>query len=423
MGERTLKKVLLLAYYFPPLGMGGSQRPAKFAKYLHRYGWEPTVVTVKPIAYWANDPESLAELSHVRIIRTESLDPQRLIARYRSGGIVAAAGASAGPAAWLNQKVLPFFLLPDSKILWKGHAVRAVQKLFQENRFDAVMTTSPPHSVHLIGKRISGKFNLPWIADFRDGWAGGVVVHEPTSIQARINRHLQDKVLRNASAVIAVTKAIASELSNEGGTKVHYLPNGFDPEDIQPIKTGNDRFTICHVGSITRFSHPGTFLKALARLLDSRPELRSRLRIRFVGQDTLGDFNGMVDDYKLNDIVEATGYVSHGESVRYLMDADALLLVAQGNPGAHFIPGKTFEYIGALKPMLVISNVSDTTDLLAGYRLAWIVAPDNIDRIGQGIVKLLENPPEPGDREKRFGDSFDRTKQTEQLAQILDSIT
>ena len=117
-GKIKLKKVLVLSYYFPPIGMGGTQRIAKFGKYLAEFGWEPTIITVLPISYWAIDETTLDELSHVRIIRTESLDPQRLLAKMGKKQL-AKVGSGKGLAHFVNLKILPFFLLPDTKILWK----------------------------------------------------------------------------------------------------------------------------------------------------------------------------------------------------------------------------------------------------------------------------------------------------------------
>ena len=128
----------MLSYYFPPIGMGGTQRAAKFAKYLPEFGWEPTVVTVKPIAYWAQDPALLDEIQKVRILRTESFDPQRLMAKYRPLGKTRLRTKSYGGfVTTLNEYIIPFFLLPDSKILWQHHAIKTVDKLLAYEKFDS----------------------------------------------------------------------------------------------------------------------------------------------------------------------------------------------------------------------------------------------------------------------------------------------
>jgi glycosyltransferase involved in cell wall biosynthesis len=424
-GETELKKVLFLSYYFPPIGMGGTQRPAKFAKYLSGFGWEPTVISVLPISYWANDETALDELKHVRIIRSESWDPQRLLAKMGRKQSATVAGGR-GLAQWINQKVLPFFILPDTKILWKKHCVQTVSQLLEKEQFDAIFSTSPPHSVHLIAQKLSQKYNIPWIADFRDSWAHGVVVHEPTFIQKKINLCQQKKVLRNANAVTAVTPGISQELAKSTSLekKISYLPNGFDSSDFKDLGgPKNNKFVFCHIGSITQYSHPKILLKAFADLIKEQPELKQKLVLQFVGQNLIGNFNDLLLKYNLKELVEQTGYVSHRESVKKLINADALVLIAQGKKGAHFIPGKAFEYIGASKPILAITNVSDTIDLLKDYSLATTASPSDGLAIKNAIQAIISSKPIPDKKNIDFQKTFDRKIQTKQLAEILNSIT
>jgi glycosyltransferase involved in cell wall biosynthesis len=422
-----LKKLLFLSYYFPPLGMGGTQRSAKFAKYLSQFGWEPTVVTVKPISYWAIDDSALDELKHIRIIRTESLDPQRVLTRLRGEQPAQQqSGSSGGLLQKINQNIFPFIFVPDTKILWKYHCLQAVDELLKTEKFDAVFTTSPPHSVHLIGQKISHKYNLPWIADFRDSWAGGVVVHEPTIIQRSQNKRRQNKVIRNANGLTVVTRGIADEFSKHvaGENKIHYIPNGFDRADFEELnKQQNDIFTFCHIGSITQFSHPKVLFRAIRLLLNNHPELAQKIKYRFVGQSVIPNFKEMVEQYNLNDVIEHTGYVAHAEALKYLKQADALFLIALGKKRANFIPGKTYEYLGAQKPILAITNVNDTNEILKPSKLAFVNGPTDISRIADSIEKIAQNSQSIDSAGIDYAKQFDRKKQTEQLADILNSIT
>lgn len=425
---KLLKKLLFLSYYFPPLGMGGTQRSAKFAKYLGEFGWEPTVVTVKPISYWANDESALDELKDIRIIRTESLDPQRVLTRIKGEQPAQAqsGGGSGGIFQKINQKIFPFIFVPDTKILWKHHCLEAVDELFKTEKFDAVLTTSPPHSVHLIGMKISQKYKLPWVADFRDSWAGGVVVHEPTIIQRMQNRRLQKKVLRNADALTVVTSGIKNEFVKESkqDEKIHYIPNGFDPADFEELsEPKNDKFTFCHVGSITQFSYPEVLFKAITVLFEKKPELAQKIKFKFIGQSVIPNFKELMEKYNLADIVEQIGYVAHSDSLKYLKQADALLLIALGKQGACFIPGKTYEYLGALKPVLAITNANDTAEILKLSNLAFVNEPGNISKIADSIEKMIENPQPIKPADVEYAQQFDRKKQTEQLVEILNSIT
>lgn len=427
-----MKRLLLLSYYFPPLGMGGTQRAAKLAKYLPQFGWDVTVVTVKPIAYWAEDEQLLQELQHIRIIRTESLDPQRLLRRWRKTKTFAAdvrpsVAGSNRLLALINQKVLPFFLVPDSKILWSHPARKQVKRLLQREHYDAVFTTSPPHSVHLIGSKIAARYGLKWVADFRDEWSGGVVVHEPTPLQRWLNRRLQKSVVQKADAVISVTPGIERAMrvyDPAHDDKFHLITNGFDRDDF-PDQTGqkkDERFVFCHCGSITRFSDPEPFLKGLSLAIAKYPQLRHRVRVRFVGYDAYGGFPQLVAALGLDSLVEYSGYQTHRQALQSLMYADALILIALGKKQASFIPGKTFEYIAAQKPILAISNVQDTVSFLQKLNMDVIQDEDDCERIAERIKDLVDRP-EPPHIDQQLLAKYDRRNQAQQLAVILNELT
>ncbi|HPI72984.1 MAG TPA: glycosyltransferase family 4 protein [bacterium] len=421
-----MKKLLMLCYYFPPLGMGGVQRPAKFAKYLQLYGWQPTVVTVEPIAYWAQDPELLRELNSIRIIRTESYDPQRLWQKYRpaipSASVVRVEAPSS--ARRVLEQTMAFWLMPDSKILWKRPLLARIQRLLQEESFDALYTTSPPHSVHLIGRRIARRTGLKWVADFRDSWAGGVVVREPTRVHRRWNRWLQRAVLKQADAVLTVSQGIADQLKDSfaRSEKIHLIPNGFDPEDFPSSQAADPFFTFCHCGSITRFSDPRVVLQALERIRRKTPAVYERIRLLFVGLDVTGKLSQQVADLGLADHVCHCGYQNHREALQRLMNSQALLLVARGADNAHFIPGKTWEYLASGKPILALTDVPDTADVLLKSGAARLCAPDDPVECAEAMSALAQNQHSWFKPQNDFINRYNRRRQTEQLAAVLDAL-
>lgn len=421
----------MLSYYFPPLGMGGTQRPAKFAKYLPEFGWQPTVLTVKPVAYWVEDASLMDELAKVRIIRTESWDPQRLLARFGKAN-PATQGASVASrkpsrvARFLNEKFLPFFLIPDSKILWRWHALRAVGKLMEREKFDALYTTSPPHSAHLIGRKIARTCGLRWIADFRDNWAGGVVVHEPTHFQRSVNLYLQNSVLEQADAIISASSGIQnallkSQTAHRG--KFCVIPNGYDDGDFRmPSRRADDRrFVFCHCGSVTAFSDPQFLLDALPIFRERYPELADKVLFQFVGYETTSRLQERFHGLGLGSMLHVTGYKPHREALQYLVNADALLLIARGKAGATFIPSKTFEYLGTKRPILALTNVQDTIDLLSKADHAVVLGLENHSMIADAIATLARG--EAKTANESFVAQFERRRQAEQLAAILDSLT
>jgi glycosyltransferase involved in cell wall biosynthesis len=421
-----MKKLLMLCYYFPPLGMGGVQRPAKFAKYLPQFGWQPTVVTVLPIAYWALDDELLQELDSVRIIRTESLDPQRLLAKlnkHHSPPVISPT-QKATLMQWLLESAALFFFIPDSKILWRRHAMRTVQTLLENESFDALYSTSPPHSTHLIAKALAHRHGLKWVADFRDSWAQGVVVHEPTVLHRRLHQRMQHSVVERADAVVAVSPGIAAQLDTSGRfkKKIWTIPNGFDSTDLPNTKTTDDYFTFCHCGSITPFSDPMTLLQALQIIKKEQPRIYQRIRIKFVGLDVVGHFNQLIAEMGLADVVTGYGYLSHHDALGHVMSSHALILVALGRMNAHFVPGKTFEYLGSGKPILAISNVKDTIDVLQASGAGLLCDPLDVSGCAKNIMAIYHHQLSWFHPDHSFIAKYNRRDQTEQLVNVLDAI-
>lgn len=407
--------------------MGGVQRSAKFAKYLPLFGWQPTVITVRPIAYWAQDDTLLRDLEHVHVHTTESWDPQRVLARCKKQQVVNLSSRSGQKS--ISQRVLEqtvaFFFVPDLKILWRGPVVNAVRQLLQHERFDALYSTSPPHSTHLIGRKLAARHRLVWVADFRDSWAQGVVVHEPTFLHRRLHRYLQDKVVTAADAVLAASQGIARQLAGnhpKQQQKIHVLPNGFDPEDFPEPSSPDDYFTFCHCGSITRFSEPTVLLQALLIIKQQHPHIYHRLRVKYIGLDTTSAMARQVKELGLEQVVHCYGYLDHRQALQHLVNSQALILIAMGKKDAHFIPGKTYEYFGSAKPILAISNVTDTIELLQQSRVALLCKPGDADDCAQKMIRLAQGCSSEMKADGVFLDSFNRKRQTEQLASLLNGL-
>ncbi len=420
-----MKRVLMICYYFPPLGMGGTQRPAKFARYLPEWGWQPTVLTVRPIAYWAQDPGALEELEHVRIERTESWDPQRLLLRFRGGPSAPVSGSvgSGGLAGWINRRVLPWLFVPDSKRLWAPHALRCAKRLIRNQDFDAIFSTSPPHSVHLVAATLARESGLPWLADFRDRWAGGVVTREPSILHRYYNRRLQRRVVGEADALVAVTPGLQRQLRELTTRPVYYLPNGYDDADFPTTQddSHNRRFRFCHCGSLSRFSDPAPLLQGIHRLLEREPGLGSRLVFDFVGYDTLGTVADRIVQLGLEDVVRLQGYKPHREALADLMQADGLVLSAWGQPDDTFIPGKTFEYMASRKPILALTRVQDTRELLHTYPAAFVTGSWDPDAIADRILDVMQTGAETSVSPESVAE-YSRRNQTRELGRILDQI-
>ncbi len=358
-----MRRLLLVTYYFPPSGGSGVQRPLKLAKYLPDYGWQPTVLTVRPdaAAYPDLDP-SLAEdvPPSARVERTNAWDPYALYARLQgkrkseavSVGFVGEGAPSRMQrlARWVRANVF----LPDARVGWVPFAVARGRRLLAGGGFDAMLTTGPPHSAHLTGLLLSRLRGVPWVADFRDPWTDIDYAGElPATWPARrLDAALERAVLRGASAVTVVTPSWRERLARRVPGRYALIRNGFDPADFAgeaPAPAGD--FVIAYLGNLNAARSPDALWEALRRLDDAAAQ-RPRLRVRFIGNVDPAA-RAAARRYGVGDRVEVRPYVPHGEAVRAMRRSTLLLLVinrAANQQG--IIPGKLYEYIASGRPVL-----------------------------------------------------------------------
>ncbi|MBC7186510.1 MAG: glycosyltransferase family 4 protein [Calditrichaeota bacterium] len=420
------KRVLFVAYYFPPLGMGGVQRAAKFVKYLPEFGWEPVVVTVKDVAYFARDEALAREVEGRRIHRTGSLDPQRLLAIVRGGNEAEGdTNASRGLGSlWKAYETLSkWVFVPDGKVLWLPFAMCRAIRAAKTGRISVVVTTSPPVSAHLVGLVLRWGLGCRWVADFRDQWTGGHLDLSPTRLHAVLNRALERLVLRCVDAVVCVSRELSLSLRDKSGREslpVAIIPNGYDEQDFRPVppRRSSTR-NIVYCGSISRLADPSNLLKACASLVSRRPEFRRILRVTFVGESIGLDLPGLVARLGLDRLVDCTGYVEHDKAVRFLQEADLLVLLLTGTTSRDVVPGKVFEYLRAGKPILAIVPPGETADLLRGYAPGAVLTDNSVASIEQGLMEVLTRPARTHRVDMLRLQRFERRYLTGQLAEVL----
>jgi glycosyltransferase involved in cell wall biosynthesis len=336
------RRVLLVCYYFPPLGLGGVGRPINLIKRLPQYGWECHVLTVKPVLYRAYEPELLDGLDMVRIFRAGSYDPQRLLYLLGVRKVKAQTISQARPVA---EK---FF--PDSKVGWAGPAMRLGRRLHQDHNYAAVISTSPPISAHLIGLAFGQELGLPWIADFRDFWtiykAEEVYSDEPHRRRAQ---QLLNQIRDKAAALTAVNRSIIEYL---GVGEV--IPNGYDPETAEYWKQApsTDAFTIGLLGH----QHDTREIEPLLSLFEGfrarRPDGFKRLRLLQVGEIDAQWFRSLMKERGLDMQIDLRGRQSRAETIRTLSQAHLFFLGISQKEGPGFLPGRTFELIASGRPVL-----------------------------------------------------------------------
>lgn len=401
------RRVLFIAYYFPPLGMGGTQRLAKLCKYMQRDGWLPTVVTVKPIAYHAYDESLLGDVKGIRVVRTGSFDPARLLFRWRQlrgiTGQIPKHGPKAGkPVSDRLSTWLSWLFVPDTRLLWLPFALWHTVRRLRHEQYFAVVTSGPPHSSHFIGwfvKKIFGGLwkkatHSParpriWLADFRDSWSGGDFQPEPTSLHRWFNRALQRFILRRADLVTAISLPLVEELKAIGKPNTvtpHLLPNGYDPEDFVDTPSVAECFAVVFCGAATAVACPQTLIEGFRVFAERAQVAPHEACLRFVGADLTGKIASWVQENNLQRFVEITGYVRHREAIDAMQKAAVLAYVVAPRTSTVYVGGKTYEYLAARRPVLCIGEAVEGLRLLRQYAQTRVCDFYAIDAIALALL-------------------------------------
>ncbi|MBP1654227.1 MAG: glycosyl transferase family 1 [Bacteroidetes bacterium] len=350
------RRVLVIAYYFPPMGLSGVQRTAKFVKYLPAFGWHPTVLTVEPTGYIARDESLLEEFdrSAVTVARTPAAGPGRVFANREVVKLPSERMRK------LLSRVSDTFFIPDNKIGWKRRAVARALELHGETPFDLIFTTAPPFTDFMIGAEVKEAIGKPLVFDYRDPWVDYPFKFYLTPFHRMRHSYLEAQALRASSHVIATSRRVKELLIKRyrflSFHDVDIISQGFDPADF-PASPGPARVArpggkmrITYAGIFWEDRIPDHFLQALHDLFQERPKLRGRIEAMFVG--TFRDENHrLVSKLGLQDAVVVREYLPHRECVEVLRSSDVLWAVAGDDLGT---PGKLYEYIGARKPILAL---------------------------------------------------------------------
>lgn len=338
----TPRHVLLVCYYFPPLGMGGIGRPINLFQELPRLGWDCHVLTVKGVAYRGYEKELAASLDQSRIHRAGSYDPQRLL--YLLGV------RQVGGTTIEGTRAASSLFFPDSKVGWVGPAVRLARKLCREHKFDVVLTTSPPVSSHLIGRQIAQEFNIPWVADFRDYWTVEPIEKAyHTDSFVRRGNDLLDRIRSGADALTAVNHAIRAYLGDGDVIRNAYNEHQALAWVVPP---SSDRFCIGLPGNQTVSITWEPLLDAIADARRIEPAIDSRIELVQVGQIDPSAFRQAVERRSLRCRLSLHGQVSRTSFVEALNTTHLIYLGVPKIEGLQFVPGRIFDLLPSGRPIL-----------------------------------------------------------------------
>ncbi|HDZ59093.1 MAG TPA: glycosyl transferase family 1, partial [Ignavibacteriales bacterium] len=386
-------KVLVIAYYFPPMGLSGVQRTLKFVKYMKNYNWEPTVFTTGNVGYFAHDESLYKELNElkIRVIRTIGNDPNTLLSKY---------GTIKLPRESIRKtfnKLSQTFFIPDNKTSWSKQVYKLASKLMNKETFDAIYVTIPPYSAFMTAAKLKNKFNVPLFVDYRDMWYDSYLAFYPTPVHKYLNKKYEYNSLKAADRVIVTNRKIKEKLINTYQfltfDDIVILPHGFDPEDFEYIPAEpklNHKMRITYSGIFYAHNTAKYFLKAFKKLVYEKPEVAARIELHFVGY--LGKQNErLVRKLNLQEYVVDQGYLTHSDAIGIIKSSDVLwMMLGKWKYSETIAPGKLYEYFGSQKPIIgcVPDGVAKTA--LQDYEASFICPPDDIEKIKESIFEAYK---------------------------------
>lgn len=361
-----MKRLLIITYYWPPTGGSGVQRWVKFSKYLPQYGWQPVIYTPENPERLAYDESLLGDVPEcAEIIRTRIVEPYGIYRRLvgKKGGQTEVNPVSGGRKSLMQRLSLWVrgnFFIPDPRVSWVRPSVRFLKRYLREHPVDAVVTTGPPQSMHLIGLGLKKALGVRWLADFRDPWTEIFYYKHLGLGKFADSRHhrLERQVLDSADTVIAVTPYVRDDFRRRTATPVALITNGFDEDDFagRTPARHEGRFTIVHTGLFAADGNPLNLWDALAGKCAEDPAFAARLQIRLAGK-TDAEIVEAIRSRGLGDKFVDLGYLPHDEVVAEQLGADVLILPLRREPEyAKVLPGKIFEYLASGRPVLGIGQ-------------------------------------------------------------------
>jgi glycosyltransferase involved in cell wall biosynthesis len=362
----TLRKVLIITYYWPPSGGAGVQRWLKFSKYIRNYGWEPIIYTPENPEAPAIDNSLEKDIPEgITILQQPIFEPysayKRLVGMKPDDKVNAGflqekekPGLAEGLAVWLRGN----FFIPDARRYWIRPSVKYLKNYLANNPVDAIVSTGPPHSMHLIALELHKKFNIRWLADFRDPWTGIDFYHQLklSSLADKIHHKLEKKVLTTASAVTVISRTMIKEFNAIVKRDYELVTNGFDESDISPLPQNqlDKKFTISHIGSINSTRNPFRLWQVLAEMVENNPGFADALQIKLVGKVDIGVLKS-IEENGLTKYLERVEYMPHQDVMQEIQKSQVLLLLINNTPNAKgILTGKIFEYLGSGRPILSI---------------------------------------------------------------------
>jgi glycosyltransferase involved in cell wall biosynthesis len=422
-------KLLIITYYWPPAGGPGVQRWLKFVKYLPEFNIQPIVYIPENPTYPIVDNGLQSEVSDKAIIlKNKIFEPYGLasfLGKNKTKKISSGIIPNQKKQSVLEKTLLWVrgnLFIPDARFLWVKPSVKYLSKYIQENNIDTIVTTGPPHSLHLIGLQLKKELNIKWFADFRDPWTtiGYHKALKLSSYAKKKHKALEKLVLTSADTIIVTSKTTKTEFQAITSKPIEVITNGYDEEKIER-QTLDDKFTLAHIGSFLSERNPRILWQALQELVIENPDFKNDFRLKLIGA-TSQEVLDTIASFQLNEYIQNLGYVSHQQAVEHQRKSQVLLLIEINSTATKsIIPGKLFEYMVSERPIIAIGpEGSDFAEIITATNTGVFFTYDEKEKLKALLLKYYQEYQNQNLKVHAVGlQQYSRKSLTEQLVQIL----
>ncbi len=397
-----MKKVLIITYYWPPSGGSGVQRWLKFVKYLRDFGWEPVVYTPENPEFPALDNSLFKDIpENITIIKRPIWEPYSAYKKFigqKKDAKINAGFLSERQKPKLTEDISVWirgnFFIPDARKFWIKPSIKYLKKYLTDNPVNAIVSTGPPHSTHLIALELKKQLNIPWIADFRDPWTNIDFYKDLklTKWADRKHHKMELEVLKIADKVIVISSGMAKNFENIFQRDYEVITNGFDTEDNKDKENiiMDKRFSISYIGTMVKTRNPLSLWEAISQLINTNKYFAEQIEIKLIGKLDYS-VKQSIKNYGLENYITEIKYLSHNQIVGLQKQSQVLLLVINNTPNAKMIiTGKLFEYLISKRPILCIGPADgDAAKVIKETNSGLISDFDDVEKLKSNILKYF----------------------------------
>ena len=423
------KKLLIITYYWPPAGGPGVQRWLKFVKYLPDFNVQPIVYVPENPTYPIIDNGLQSEVSEKAIILKKKIVEPYGFASFLGKNKTKKISSGIIP----NQKKQSFLektllwvrgnlFIPDARFLWVKPSVTYLKKYIQENDIDTIITSGPPHSLHLIGLQLKKELTIKWLADFRDPWTtiGYHKALKLSSYAEKKHKDLEKEVLNSADTIIVTSKTTKTEFQVITSRPIEVITNGYDIEHVEKQPLDN-KFSLAHIGSFLSERNPRILWQALQELVTENETFKNDFQLKLIGA-TSQEVLDTISEFELTNYVLNLGYVSHQEAVEHQRKSQVLLLIEiNSDETKSIIPGKLFEYMISERPIIAIGpEGSDFAEIITSTNTGVFFTYDKKEELKAVLLNYYELYQKNNLKVNAVGlQQYSRKNLTEQLSKLV----